>query len=373
MGLFRVVSGFKPPNEFCTVKNLNWKNMTKFTADSRDTTPGIFFWLRPCIDVTVLITSTSPSKALSFPFLFPSIPPSLSLSCFLSFLLSLSSHFFPSISISHFFSTYSPPILLHLPSCSHLAVLSSFPSTSNYPVHPSYLLFRCSRHVRYTLPLPYTTSTPYPPFFLILPFHSLHPQDPRHPSSLNLSLTYQAHLSHYPSIFQLPLVLYVDPSPPPQPPTSFPFIRILTSSFRSLANVSFNSSPPQLLIRVTVLPSQTLSTSTPIISSSFSNLHLNVLRPSSFSLFPFPIPVPLPSPPIQLHPLTLPSHAVSTLYSPSFHPCPPFPLSHHCSTIHLFIPQPSPIPRPPIPIHLYFSASRFFLTSPTQRPLLHPC
>src|SRR6218665_1629250 len=370
MGLFRVVSGFKPPNEFCTVKNLNWKNMTKFTADSRDTTPGIFFWLRPCIDVTVLITSTSPSKPLSFPFLFPSIPPSLSLSCFLSFLLSLSSHFFPSISISHFFSTYSPPPSTMLPSCrpvliSILLQLPCPPLLSPLPLFPPRPLYS-STTIYHIHSLP--TVFPYLPFPLppsTRPSPSLFPKPFSH--------VYQAHLSHYPSIFQLPLVLYVDPSLPPQPPTSFPFIRILTSSSRSLANVSFNSSPPQLLIRVTVLPSQTLSTSTPIISSSFSNLHLNVLRPSSFSLFPFPIPVPLPSPPIQLPPLTLPSHAVSTLYSPSFHPCPPFPLSHHCSTIHLFIPQPSPIPRPPIPIHLYFSASKFFLTSPTPRPLPLPC
>src|SRR6218665_1849867 len=100
--------------------------MTKFTADSRDTTPGIFFWLRPCIDVTVLITSTSPSKPRSFPFLFPSIPHSLSLSCFLYHF----SFLFPPISSLPFlFRISSPPILLPsyftfhhapiLPSCPH--------------------------------------------------------------------------------------------------------------------------------------------------------------------------------------------------------------------------------------------------------------
>src|SRR6218665_1849866 len=134
MGLFRVVSGFKPPNKFCTVKNLNC--MEKYDqVHSRlpRYNPRNFFLVTPLyrrysfdnfhfsFKATFFSLPLSLHPSFPLPFLFP-----------ISFLLSLSSHFFPSISISHFFSTYSPPILLHLPSCSHLAVLSSFPSTSNY-------------------------------------------------------------------------------------------------------------------------------------------------------------------------------------------------------------------------------------------------
>src|SRR6218665_1763820 len=123
MGLFRVVSGFKPPNKFCTVKNLNC--MEKYDqVHSRlpRYNPRNFFLVTPLyrrysfdnfhfsFKATFFSLPLSLHPSIPLPFLFPIISP-------FSFLPFLPFHFYFAFLLHLFSSTFHhAPIL---PSCPH--------------------------------------------------------------------------------------------------------------------------------------------------------------------------------------------------------------------------------------------------------------